>query len=280
MEFSISYSIENKYENPVTKSFFQILAIPAVYVNQNISELDIKCSLKSTEYFAKNSFGFNVLQYTRQEPIDAFSFHLDVKVKVKHQNPFNFIPWPPQEELQRLSSDAFKLEHFLFLRPTPLTDIPKEVAEGFISFKNEMGVLNFLRELNQKVNGAMQYTVDVTTTKTAALEAFCLEKGVCQDYTHIFISIARQFGIPCRYVSGYMNPGFSHIGTSQTHAWAEAFIPHVGWIGFDPTNNLLVNHHYIKIAHGTDYNDCSPIKGIIQTVGEQKHTHKVTVINQ
>ena len=64
------------------------------------------------------------------------------------------------------------------------------------------------------------------------------------------------------------------------HAWAEAFVPGLGWVGFDSTNNLLADHHYVKIAHGTDYRDCSPIVGILESSGMQRSIHSVTITNQ
>jgi len=92
--------------------------------------------------------------------------------------------------------------------------------------------------------------------------------------------VCRLNKIPARYVSGYLNQGAGFTGPSQLHAWVEALIPELGWAGFDATNNLVADHHYIKIAHGTDYRDCSPIIGVLETSGAQKSIHSVTVTNQ
>src|SRR5690606_35595902 len=100
------------------------------------------------------------------------------------------------------------------------------------------------------------------------------------DYTHIFIGMCRYNGIPACYVSGYLNQGMDFVGSTLMHAWVEAFIPGVGWVGFDPTNNLLVNEHYIKVSHGADYADCSPIKGVLKTNGENKTSYQVKVFSQ
>jgi transglutaminase-like putative cysteine protease len=108
-------------------------------------------------------------------------------------------------------------------------------------------------------------------------EAIDLGKGVCQDFTHLFVAIARKNRIPCRYVSGYLNQGGGVVGAAAMHAWVEAFVPGNGWHGFDPTNNLLIDKNYIKTAHGVDYSDCSPIKGVLQTSGENHTKYQVKV---
>jgi transglutaminase-like putative cysteine protease len=126
----------------------------------------------------------------------------------------------------------------------------------------------------------LEYSPESTDVNTPIDEVLRLKKGVCQDFAHLFISVCRSNKIPARYVSGYLNQGADFTGSSQLHAWVEALIPELGWIGFDATNNLVADHHYIKIAHGTDYRDCSPIIGVLETTGTQKSIHSVTVTNQ
>jgi transglutaminase-like putative cysteine protease len=126
----------------------------------------------------------------------------------------------------------------------------------------------------------LEYSPDSTHVNTPIEEVLRIRKGVCQDYAHLFISVCRLNKIPARYVCGYLNQGAGYTGTSQLHAWAEALIPNLGWVGFDATNNLVADHHYIKIAHGTDYSDCSPIMGVLETTGSQKSIHSVIVTNQ
>ena len=88
--------------------------------------------------------------------------------------------------------------------------------------------------------------------------------GVCQDFSHVMIGILRHQQIAARYVSGYLNNEETSVHT-HLHAWVEVYIPFVGWKGFDPTNQLMEDEHYIKIAHGKDYLDCQTIKGILKT---------------
>jgi transglutaminase-like putative cysteine protease len=151
---------------------------------------------------------------------------------------------------------------------------------SFPEYSGEIQVFEYLLKLNSYLFELLEYSPESTDINTPIEEVLSIRKGVCQDFAHLFISVCRQNKIPARYVSGYLNQGAGFTGTSQLHAWAEALIPELGWVGFDATNNLVADHHYIKIAHGTDYRDCSPIIGVLETTGAQKSIHSVTVTNQ
>ncbi len=278
--YTLRYAIKNKYEKLVKKAFFQLMVIPAQTERQKLISISTYSSLKETEYKSDNYLGFKTLQYSSQEPIHDFYFELEAEVQIDEVNPYDFLSEDGVKEHQLLNDLNFYLEHSKFLVATDLTKMnPKELKNEFRIQKNQ-NVFDYLVLLNQNIFQLLNYQAGVTTTDTTAHEVWELKTGVCQDYAHLFLAIARLNGIPARYTSGYLNQGEDLMGTSQTHAWVEAYVPFVGWIGFDPTNNLLVNHHYIKIAHGTDYRDCSPITGILETSGDQINTHAVSVINQ
>jgi len=117
------------------------------------------------------------------------------------------------------------------------------------------------------------YDKEATDVRTNSDKAFILKKGVCQDYAHVMTSICRSLKIPARYVSGYIYESDQNIliGTGATHAWVEIYIPSKNcWYGLDPTNNVIVDGNYIKIAHGRDYNDVAPITGTIKGGGKKR----------
>ena len=105
-------------------------------------------------------------------------------------------------------------------------------------------------------------------------------EGVCQDYSHVMIALARSWGIPSRYVSGYLflegAPG-EQSPQGASHAWAEFWLPQIGWIGFDPTNNSAVDHRHIRLARGRDYSDVSPTRGVLLGGGFAKLEISVTI---
>jgi transglutaminase-like putative cysteine protease len=145
------------------------------------------------------------------------------------------------------------------------------------SFPAGASLFGAAQDLMHRIHADFTYDSQSTQINTPAIDALAQRKGVCQDFAHIMIGILRQQNIPTRYVSGYLS--LSDNRDSQLHAWVEVFIPKLGWRGFDPTNNLQENDHFIKIAHGRDYLDCQPIKGVLVTDGGHKTSYEVSVRN-
>ena len=107
-----------------------------------------------------------------------------------------------------------------------------------------------------------EYKKGITNAASPITEILRSGSGVCQDFTHLMIGLARVLRIPARYVSGLVHPDAERFrGFSQTHAWCELLFPSAGWIGFDPTNNCIVAGNFIKVAYGRDYRDVPPNKG-------------------
>ncbi|MGA1227394.1 MAG: transglutaminase family protein [Tamlana sp.] len=105
-----------------------------------------------------------------------------------------------------------------------------------------------------------------------------LKAGVCQDFTNILLQMLRMLGIPARYVSGYICPIDSNTrGEGATHAWIEAYMPFYGWLGLDPTNNIIANAYHVKLATGRDYKDCAPVKGVYKGNAKEDLFVKVKV---
>jgi transglutaminase-like putative cysteine protease len=278
-EFYIEYFIENKYEAPVRKANFQLLVIPDSGT-QKVSELKLSCSENQEVSLSRNIFGFEIINYYISKPFSEFWFKLSAKIEKPKINPFYVSPLLPTDEFELIHSLNFQIDNSLFLSSTDLTKMPMVVNYTFPEYSGEIHIFEYLLSLTSFLYQLLEYSPESTDVNTPIEEVLRIRKGVCQDYAHLFISVCRQNKIPARYVSGYLNQGAGFTGTSQLHAWAEALIPDLGWVGFDATNNLVADHHYIKIAHGTDYRDCSPIIGVLETHGSQKSIHSVTVTNQ
>ena len=118
--------------------------------------------------------------------------------------------------------------------------------------------------LNHAIYEPFDYKDGVTEVDSPIDDALRAKSGVCQDFAHQMIAIARQWGIPTRYVSGYLyhrDDGSDRSGEDATHAWVESFLPGSGWVGFDPTNNVLTGERHIRVAVGRDYADAPPTRG-------------------
>jgi transglutaminase-like putative cysteine protease len=140
--------------------------------------------------------------------------------------------------------------------------------------------LTVLRELNAGLHRALRYERGSTRADSPIDECLASGKGVCQDFAHVFIAAARELGIPARYVSGYL---FRRRGDDEgpasdaTHAWAEAFLPDVGWLGFDPSNDVAAGPAHVRVAVGRDYRDVPPTRGVFKGISETKLTVHVDV---
>ena len=144
---------------------------------------------------------------------------------------------------------------------------------------DEDAKLDYLHALSAKIREDVAYQTGVTKVTTSAEEAVADGHGVCQDHAHIFIAAARAAGIPARYVSGYLMMN-DRIEQEATHAWAEAHIDSLGWVGFDISNGISPDPRYVRVATGRDYRDAAPVTGISFGTTEQVLTVDVAVEQQ
>ncbi len=137
-------------------------------------------------------------------------------------------------------------------------------------------ILPGLHGLMEDIHRKVAYEPGSTNAHTTAAEALSEGKGVCQDHAHIFIGAARHAGIPTRYVTGYLVTG---IGASSTaaHAWAEALVPNLGWVGFDPANNTCPTGEYVRVAAGIDAAGVTPVRGSRRGGDQERMTVEVRV---
>jgi transglutaminase-like putative cysteine protease len=149
---------------------------------------------------------------------------------------------------------------WLYERETPLTKTARNIRELARSIEED-DPLKRLHGLMAVIAGAVRYEIGKTDARTTAEEALEAGHGVCQDHAHIFLAAARYLGFPARYVSGYL---MMKDRTDQvaTHAWAEAHVDGLGWVGFDASNGISPDDHYVRTATGLDYLDAAPVSGI------------------
>lgn len=142
--------------------------------------------------------------------------------------------------------------------------------------------LELLTEINEAIYKKFSYVRNSTQVDSPIDEALRTRQGVCQDFAHIMIALVRRLKVPCRYVSGYMyHRDSSHEKSDRSlegasHAWAEALVPRLGWVAFDPTNNLIGGDRHIRVAIGRDYADVPPTRGVYK--GEAESELSVAVV--
>jgi transglutaminase-like putative cysteine protease len=184
--------------------------------------------------------------------------------------------WPRVDALTASGEFSELLNPSPFARPTPLL---RELARELGADRRDDPLVT-LRRLMQDMYARFEYSPHTTRVDSPIDEALAARRGVCQDFSHIMIALVRQLGVPCRYVSGYLFQGSEpdvRSSDGATHAWVEALLPDVGWVGFDPTNNLIAGSRHLRVAVGRDYPDVPPTRGVYKGVTAVKHELAVAV---
>jgi len=279
LKYSIEYRAVNTYEFPIHEAYWQFLIEPIQEPGQQLLDMSFTNSANAPWELSRNAFDFNVIRVRCRFPLNKISFHAIFHLSKASKNPFNFdltqvrpIPTDPREQL------IFQVEFNRFLQDTALSALPD--GSQVFEFNPSENVFANLLALNAWIHESIHYREGVTDTETRLDHVLDKREGVCQDFAHLFLGIARKNGVPARYVSGYLHQGHGYFGDTQMHAWTEAYLPGIGWLGFDPTNNLLTESDHIKVVHGRDYRDCAPLKGVLYAQGENTTSHKVQVASQ
>ena len=161
-----------------------------------------------------------------------------------------------------IQGEAYQEAWAAFLLPSDLvawSDATRRFAGGLI-VSPDGGVASWARQLAAALNSALVYERGATDVTTAVDGVIASERGVCQDFAHVFIALCRLRGVAARYVSGWMFEA-DRDGPVESHAWAEVNVPGIGWVEEDPTHVGEVSDRYVRIACGRDYSDVVPIKG-------------------
>ena len=179
-----------------------------------------------------------------------------------------------------LDRQALRVPLWHYLAPSRFVH-PSEALEEFTEksgLKRGADPFSTLKDTCTELHSRFVYEPG-TTTVDSTLECILKQgKGVCQDYTHVMLALGRIWGVPSRYVSGYLYlDGSADKQSSEvaSHAWPEFWLPEIGWVGFDPTNDSVADNRYIRVAHGRDYSDAAPTRGVV--FGGGKATVSVSV---
>lgn len=168
---------------------------------------------------------------------------------------------------------------WMFERVTPLTRAGAGVRRLAASVATDAEPLPRLHALMAAVRDVVVYEPGRSHVGSTAEEVVQAGYGVCQDHAHVFIAAARHMGVPARYVSGYLLMA-EQENQQATHAWAEAFVPGLGWVGFDPPNDICPDLHHVRVATGLDYRDAAPVSGMRFGAGAERLTVTVAVQQQ
>jgi len=183
------------------------------------------------------------------------------------------------EELDLLTNAE---DHWEMLLPSQFTSPTEELQKlaKEIGCERRGNLFAFLTELNQSIFQKFAYVPKSTKVDSPIDEALANRKGVCQDFAHIMIALLRGLKVPARYVSGYLfhePKSNDRSSDGASHAWVEALVPKLGWLAFDPTNNLIADDRHIRVAVGRDYADVPPTRGVYKGDATSELSVSVTV---
>jgi transglutaminase-like putative cysteine protease len=250
MRIRISHATTYAYDLPPTGVTQLLRLTPRDHDGQHVIAWRIDLSEDCRLHQHEDAFGNIIHSFTAEGPFNTLT--VEVAGEVDTQNSDGLVngaveKFPPQ----------------LYLRETPLTQPDLAIVEFAQTTRSaaDTNILNLLHALMTALNREIAFDTDPTHAATTAAEAFSLRRGVCQDITHIFIAAARTLGIPARYVGGHFYRADGVITQDGGHAWAEAHIDHLGWVGFDPTNGICTTDAHVRVAIGLDYLGAAPVRG-------------------
>jgi hypothetical protein len=281
-EFLITYQAKNIYPESVTEGVYDFMVLPCNDESQFLIDAQIDNSLGESVFNFRNMYGFDVTRLRTDKKFKELDFTVNIKVRKRNAIVNHNIYTASPDENLMLDNFEFKLDNHLYLSFSKFTQLNKETEQLLLVREPHMNISFYLDELMTYLNSIVHYEKNATDVYTTSNEVLLLKKGVCQDFTHVFITMCRYNNIPARYVSGYLytNNANNHK-EYMMHAWAEALIPGFGWVGYDASNKSKTDINYIKVAHGVDYTDCTPIKGILKTNSITHNTqHSVSVSMQ
>jgi transglutaminase-like putative cysteine protease len=278
--FAIRHVTRFRYSVPVHESVMELRMQPRSEGPQTLRSFQITTNPRAQLYAYTDSLGnavyhFNVLRAHEELRIEA-------QAVVERSN--STMPATADGlEWQRYNQLNLTSDHFDLLEPSRFarhsTGLDRFMAERGLA-KPQGDPLSALKTLNHIIFESFGYESGVTEVHSPIDHALAEGRGVCQDFAHIMIAVARHWGVPARYVSGYLSQrrrNEHRSGDDATHAWVEAYLPSFGWIGFDPTNDIMAEERHIRVAVGRDYADVPPTRGTFKGDAESELAISVSV---
>ena len=281
MHYSIRHITRFRYTAPVRESVMELRMQPRSEGPQSLRSFQIATNPRAqlyayTDHLGNAVYHFNVLRQ-----------HTELRIET--QSLIEMAPWrepaaaADQLEWDRYNTFNLTADQFDLLEESKYAQMSQMLAEFIRTHdlvRPQGDALTALRHLNHSIFQSFEYKTGVTDAYSPIDDALKAGVGVCQDFAHIMIAVARSWGVPARYVSGYLHHGKNGQDRSHddaTHAWIEAYLPSMGWIGFDPTNDIMAGERHIRVAVGRDYADVPPTRGTYKGGAESELAISVSV---
>ena len=272
MLFNVRHSTRFRYSQPVRESIMEVRMHPRTEGKQRCLSFSLTVSPRARVSSFVDHVGNNVEQFDIATQHRTLSIVADAVVDVQAPDPLPDAL--PAAAWQALDDDVATQDFWEFLEPSEFVH-DSQLLEGLraeLGVRREADPLTLLRRLNTQLYEWFDYAPSSTRVDSSIDDALAQRKGVCQDFTHVMLALLRPLGVPARYVSGYVmqrDGGYRSL-RGASHAWVEAYLPGPGWIGLDPTNNLLPGEKHVRTAVGRDYADVPPTRGVFKGAAESE----------
>jgi transglutaminase-like putative cysteine protease len=266
MRVQILHQTEYTYETPATRAIQILRLTPRGHDGQFVVnwrlDVDQDCRLEAMA----DPFGNLVHSFSVEGPLEKLTITAEGEIETFDTNGV-------------VTGQMERFPPVVFLRNTPLTtaDAAIRTLGDEVAAKAGSDRLTLLHDLMAAIGEKMRFDTDRTDARTNAPDAFALGHGVCQDFAHVFIAAARYLEIPARYVGGYMHRVDDANQQDAGHAWAEALVEGLGWVGFDPANGMSPTDAHIRVAIGLDYLGAAPVRGARYGGSNEKMNVKVNL---
>ena len=268
MFYAIRHFTRYRYSHSVWQSMMEVRMHPRSEGNQRCFVFQLSVNPRARIFGYTDSYGNLVHHFDLPSRHGQLTIITDALVNIEVQPPapevMDYEAWSDLEQLVEKKDYWDMLMPSHFARQSPeLAELAKEIGA---TERDGRSPLALLQGIAAGVHRSFSYMKKSTAVDSPIAHALRSRQGVCQDFAHIMIALARNANIPCRYVSGYIyhsGEGADTLADGATHAWVEALLPGVGWVGFDPTINRLVGEGHIRTAIGRDYADVPPTMGMM-----------------
>jgi transglutaminase-like putative cysteine protease len=284
--YHLVHATEFRYDGPVSESYNEVRLRPMHDETQSCLSFRLVTNPASRGTSYRDSFGnwvhqFNILPEHHFLKIEAES------VVLAHEAPS--LPSGGMKLLELEDHREELVEEFLdFTFPTTyvphVSQLDELIAEA--SQRSDGTVCDFVKQASSLVHEKFKYRKGATHVHSSINDSLAAGAGVCQDFAHLLLGVARKRGLPARYVSGYLVPEKAAapdarlqevVGGSASHAWAEVYLPDTGWIGLDPTLGEPLGLQHVRVAYGRDYGDVAPVRGVYKGHAGQRLSVDVSV---
>lgn len=284
MYYSIQHHTKFQYSEPVSETIMEVRLCPRTEWTQHCMSFEIEVTPRVRVFEYRDHLGNTVHHFNVPNRHSDLAITTNSLVEVQP-----FLTWPDSvapsawEEIDQIVA---RDDYWEMLMPSHYAQPSPRLVElaAKLHVVRRDDPMTVLRQINTGIYESFQYLPLSTRVDSPIDDALRNGKGVCQDFAHIMITLVRQLRIPCRYVSGYVAPKeFSGEAQARarageaSHAWVEAMLPGLGWVGFDPTNNRTVGDRHIRCAVGRDYFDVPPTKGLFRGAAAEEMTVHVNV---